>query len=75
MKYEKAMAEIIILDNSDVVTGSNACNGKQGSNCSKDGGSPSACGHTNKDQDCTSKLGQEVIIDFFNDMNDEGWLG
>lgn len=33
MKYEKAKAEVVLFDNSDVITGSNCKNGTNLNNC------------------------------------------
>lgn len=69
MKYEKAMAEVIAFDNSDVITGSGSCGHKTSGNSCKNG--------TQDFDQCYSlnhKDKPKVEAEYFNEMNKASWL-
>lgn len=72
MKYEKAMAEVVVFDNSDVLMANSNCGngnfGNQGNNCKE--------GANNNVFDCSqNESGNHESVDVTSEMWDAGWLG
>lgn len=73
MTYEKATAEVLVFDNSDVITKSNH-NCKYNGGCGGNGGGNNPGGGGNKPNQCHNKPEGEMVPQSYIDGLSAGWL-